>query len=137
MKNFTLLFAFIFILVSCSSNDSGDKALTSDYLGKWTNVIAANDRSNPYVYRETYEFKKNNTFTKTRVDNNVTTTASGIFKTTTSERGISFKLTYSSDSILILNCSNSLTEDLTITKAGYLDNDGRACDAESMYEKTK
>ncbi|WP_316632769.1 hypothetical protein [uncultured Flavobacterium sp.] len=125
------------MLVSCSSNDSENKAVVADYYGKWTNVIEAKDINNLYVWRESYEFNKDNTFKKTRIDHDVTTTASGRFETSTSERGISFKLTYTSDSNLILNCSNSLIENLTIIKTGYLDNDGRMCDAESTYEKTK
>jgi hypothetical protein len=137
MKKNTLLFGCYLMLASCSSNDSDDKAIVSDYHGKWINVIDAKDTNSPYVYRESYEFNENNTFTKTRVENKVTTTAAGSFQASTGEREITLILTYTTDSILILNCSSSLVESLTINKTGYLDNDGRICDAGSTYEKTK
>lgn len=125
------------MLASCSSKDSDDKAIVSDYHGKWTNVIAAKDLNNPYVWWESYEFNRNNTFIKTRIDKNVTTTATGTFQNYTNERGINLLLTYTTDSSLILNCSSSLVESLTINKEGYLDNNGRMCDAQATYEKTK
>ncbi|PIF34576.1 hypothetical protein CLU81_5235 [Flavobacterium sp. 9] len=137
MKITALLFTVLFVAISCSSNDSDDKPVVSNYYGKWINVVDAKDIDNPYVFRESYKFNRGNTFTKTRIDRGVTTTASGTFEVSTNEIGTNLKLTYSTDSMLILNCSNSLIETLTITKAGLLDNDGRMCDAESTYEKTK
>lgn len=137
MKITTLLFTVLIVAISCSSNDSDDKPIVSNYYGKWINVVDAKDVDKPYVFTESYKFNRDNTFTKTRIDKNVTTTASGTFEVSTNEIGPNLKLTYTTDSMLILNCSNSLIETLTITKAGLLDNDGRMCDAESTYEKTK
>jgi methionine salvage enolase-phosphatase E1 len=137
MKNFTFLIGCFLMLASCSSKDSDDKAIVSDYHGKWTNVIAVKDLTNPYVWRESYEFNSDNTFTKTRIYKNVTTTAAGTFQNYAEERGINLVLTYTTASTLILNCSSGLVESLTINKAGYLDNNGRMCDAEATYEKTK
>ncbi|RKR05495.1 hypothetical protein C8C83_4845 [Flavobacterium sp. 90] len=137
MKITALLFTVLFVAISCSSHDSDDKPVVYNYYGNWINVVDAKDIDNPYVFRESYKFNRDKTFTKTRIHGNVTTTASGTFEVSANEIGTNLKLTYPTDNMLILNCSNSLIETLTITKAGLLDNDGRMCDAESTYEKTK
>jgi hypothetical protein len=85
MKITALLFTVLFIAISCSSNDSDDKPVVSNYYGKWINVVDAKDIDNPYVFRESYKFNRGNTFTKTRIDRGVTTTASGTFEVSTNE----------------------------------------------------
>lgn len=141
MKKFVLLFLFFLMLVSCSKSDSDDKEIIYDYYGKWKNIIPENVPNTTSLFKEYYEFGRDNIFTKTRITDNSTITATGTFTVTNTSTGVSLTLTYKDDSYLIINCSHSLTENLTLNntkyRVGYLDNDARMCDAESTYEKIK
>jgi len=134
MKNYTLLFTFIFVLFSCSSENS-DK--NTEYYGKWVQYTDAQYADDPSSNQYSYEFNRNKTFTKTRNYDNTTTRLSGTFKIINSEGRTHFVLTYTERNSLISNCNGSLSESFTLDNLGYLNDDAVACDRYGKYKKAK
>ena len=136
MKKFVLLFTLLFAIVSCSNNDS-DNVAASDHYGKWIQFVEApyiNDASSTQF---SYQFNRDNTFTKTRNYDNKITVLSGTFKIGTAENTNVFVLTYKEQNSLISNCTGGLQESLTLDKSGYLNDNAGACDRYGKYKKAK
>ena len=138
MKKRMLLFVFTLALISCSK-DLDDKAevSVSDYYGKWVQYVEAEYADDPSSKQFSYQFNKDNTFTKTRKYDNSTTVLSGTFEITNDENVTRFVLTYNGQNFLISNCTGGLTESLTLDNAGYLNDDASMCDRYGKYEKAK
>ncbi len=133
MKKIVLLIMFVFALVSCSNNDSNDTVAVTDYYGKWINI-----HNNKEVWNDEYVFNKDNTFTRVKTVNGVTTNLSGTFEIFTRDDRPNFQLTYSKPSNLLYSCSGiGGNSELLYIYNGYLENSGRMCDYELTYKKDK
>ncbi|SHH49118.1 hypothetical protein [Flavobacterium defluvii] len=143
MKKITAVFILMFSILSCSNDDS-DSRNYSAYYGKWklTSITGSFIQAIYIVgepqYQEFYDFKRDNTFVKTRTQNGVTTTASGTFSIVEIQKKPHFQLTYASTSTIIGSCTGNLSEELFINDAGDLTSTWRNCDGPDLvYEKTK
>lgn len=136
MKKIVLLFAFFLTLVSCSKNDS-DAVAVVDYYGKWNQFVEAPYTNDPSSTQFSYQFNKDNTFTKTRNYDNKITTLSGTFEIKTNETATVFVLTYKEQSSLISSCTGGLTESFTLDKSGRLNDNAGMCDRYYIYKKAK
>ncbi len=136
MKKIVLLFAFVLTLVSCSNNDSDDVVVT-DYYGKWNQFVDAPYANDPSSTQFSYQFNKDNTFTKTRNYDNKITTLSGTFEIKNNENTTVFVLTYTEQNFLISSCTGGLVESLTLDKSGRLNDNAGMCDRYYTYKKAK
>lgn len=132
-----LLFSALLALVSCSNNDSDDKVAVDDYYGTWVQFVDKQYANDPSSTQFSYQFNKNNTFTKTRNYDNKITTLSGTFEIIKDENGTYFRLTYTQESFLISNCTGGLMESFTLDKFGYLNDNAGMCDRYGKYRKAK
>lgn len=134
MKNIVLLFTFALMLLSCSNNDANGTLEVTDYYGKWINI-----HNNKEVWSDQYVFNRDNTFTRIKTVNGVTTNLSGTFEIFTRDDRPNFQLTYSQPSNLIYSCSTGVggNSELLYIYNGYLENAARMCDYELTYKKDK
>ncbi|MTH16650.1 hypothetical protein [Flavobacterium sp. LC2016-01] len=134
MKKIGLLITLLILLTSCSSDNSDDKEKleVNDYYGKWINT------QNEVSWNDEYVFSKDNTFTRTKTVNSVTTHLSGTFEIFEREGRANFQLTYSAPSNLIITCSGSGGKsELLYILNGNLENSARMCDYQLTYKKSK
>jgi hypothetical protein len=136
MKKIGLLIVVFISLVSCSNNERSDdntRYTGTDYYGKWTNLQDKVDWSDQYV------FNKDNTFTRAKKVNGVTTNLSGTFEIFTRDDRPNFQLTYSGPSNLIYSCSTGFggNSELLYIYDGYLENAAEMCDYKLTYKKDK
>ncbi|UUF13159.1 MULTISPECIES: hypothetical protein [Flavobacterium] len=143
MKKFASIFILMLSIVSCSS-DNADSRSSFTYYGKWKltrstgSFVEAIYIIGKPQYLEYYDFKKDNTFIKTRTKDGVTTTASGTFSITEIQNQKHFILTYTSTSDIIESCTGNLSEELFINEAQELISTWQNCDGPTLvYEKTK
>lgn len=137
MKKIVLLLVFALTVVSCSNNDADDVAVVSDYYGKWNQFAEAPYANDPSSTQFSYQFNKDNTFTKTRNYDNKVTTLSGTFEIKTNENSTVFVLTYKEENFLISSCTGGLTESFTLDKNGHLNDNAGMCDRYGKYKKAK
>ncbi|KQB42463.1 hypothetical protein [Flavobacterium aquidurense] len=137
MKKIVLLFVFTLAFVSCSKNDSDDDVVVSDYYGKWIQFAEAPYINDPSSTQFSYQFNKDNTFTKTRNYDNTITTLSGTFEIVTNENATVFVLTYPEQNFLISSCTGGLKESFTLDKKGHLNDNAGMCDRYGKYKKAK
>jgi len=136
MKKIGLLIVVFISLVSCSNDaDSDDNAryTGTDYYGKWINIQDKDGWSDQYL------FNTDNTFTRVKTINGVTTNLSGTFEIFIRDDRPNFQLTYSGSSNLIYSCSSGFggNSELLYIYDGYLENSARMCDYELTYKKDK
>ncbi|SHF56066.1 hypothetical protein SAMN05444483_101594 [Salegentibacter echinorum] len=154
MKKLGLLFLLSFIVLSCSSDDENEpqekdmnldlvlKELPQEWkLVKMTGSFSGSETTGDDMgWQESYIFKSDSTFTKTRLRNGKKLTATGTFvigteyKNTTAQK--SLKLTFDKESSIIGSCSNEPLEYL------YYKNDENlllsnwwACDGPGLFYK--
>ncbi|MBL0737838.1 hypothetical protein JI750_13115 [Flavobacterium sp. GN10] len=139
MKKIGLLIVMFAFLISCSNDDSSNKADTgiTDYYGKW---VQYNEPKNddPSSNQYSYIFNKDNTFSKTRVYENINVTLTGTFEIITKDNLTRFVLTYKEkkDNAFISSCGGGLIESFTLDKSAKLIDDARACDAGFVFKKS-
>jgi hypothetical protein len=136
MKKIVLLFAFVLTQFSCSNNDSDDVAMT-DYYGKWNQFVDPPYDNHPSSTQFSYQFNKDNTFTKTRNYENKITVLSGTFEIKTNENATLFVLTYKEENFLISSCTGGLVEIFILDKSGILKDNAAVCDRSYTYKKAK
>jgi hypothetical protein len=143
MKKFGVIFMLLLSLVSCSSNDA-ESSRTPNYYGKWKLVkTTASFTLAIYImgepqWQEYYDFKTDGTFVKTKIQNNVTTTASGTFGIVKIQNETHFALTYPVASDIVGSCYGNLSEDLFVKPDGTLASTWQNCDGPGLiYQKTK
>lgn len=146
MKHFISLFALCLSLHSCSV----DQSVPDDYdhQGRWDLVrtrsnIANAEYEQPDI-RESYTFRHNGTFIKTRMEGTSEETAEGTYKLVKrpwngpGEPLLFLDLRFENDSPLIANCSMEPVEHLVITSEFLLTNTWIMCDGFTMeYEKSE
>ncbi|AWK05919.1 hypothetical protein HYN56_17485 [Flavobacterium crocinum] len=139
MKKTGLLIVMFVSLISCSSDDSNNKAdaVVTDYYGKWVQYTEAKYANDPSSKQYSYVFNKDNTFSKMRSYENINITLTGTFETIIKEDITRFVLTYKEkkENSFISNCTGSLIESFTLDKSGRLIDDARACDAAFVFKK--
>ena len=136
MKKIGLLIVWFISLVSCSNNENSEENMRytgTDYYGKWVNIEDGAEWSDQYV------FNKDNTFTRVKKVNGVTTNLSGTFELFTRDDKPNFQLTYSAASNLIYSCSTGFggKSELLYIYDGYLENSAEMCDYKLTYKKEK
>lgn len=137
MKKFVAVLIVILSMVSCSSDETNSK-VSSSYYGRWnlskyttTFVLAIYVYGEPQ-WQEFYDFNQDNTFVKTRIQNNKKTTASGTFSIITIQNETHFVLNYANKSDIIGSCSGDLSEDLYLNNEGSLVSTWQNCDGPGM-----
>lgn len=89
-------------------------------------------------WQESYVFNANRTFVKTRIQDNITTTASGTFSISKTSNETHFELTYSKSSTLAGSCYGNLKEELFINSNNLLVSTWQNCDGPGLvYQKKK
>ncbi|MHC0445274.1 hypothetical protein ACWA1F_07675 [Flavobacterium sp. 3-218] len=143
MKKIGLLIVMLFSLLSCSNDDSGDKA-TESYHGKWvlTKMGSGNPAANSIdvmEWEESYTFNSNNTFSKTRKRDGKITTIVGTYIVTKTADQTQFELNYTAQSDIIGSCTSNVKENLHIINTiGNLYSSWSICDGPLLvYEKKK
>ena len=132
-----LLFSALVALVSCSDSDLDDKIVVNDYYGTWVQFEDNQYVNDPSSTQFSYQFNKDNTFTKTRNYDNKITTLSGTFEIIKDENGTHFRLTYKEQSYLISSCTGGLIESFTLDEFGHLNDNAGMCDRYGKYRKAK
>lgn len=148
MKTILLALSFIFILNSCTDNelptdDVSQKTIIQQWkLYKMTGSYQGSETTgNEMAWQETYEFNADSTFSKTRVQNNETITASGTF-TVSSEYSDIYQesksgiiLTYNEPNSIVASCNPDVTEYLAFnSKEDILYNSWWwACDGPGLF----
>ena len=144
MKKIGLLIVLFISLVSCS-NDDNDNKPTEDYHGKWK-LTSMSRNKNPAAnsidvmeWEENYVFSSNGKFSKTRIKDKKTSSASGTYSVAKTSEQTQFKLIYSTQSDIIGTCSGDLIENLYIIHAaGKMYSTWGTCDGPLLtYDKLK
>lgn len=156
MKNFLFILSIV-VFSSCTSerkqvqnSDSAEDDIVADLsvenlpqkykLVQMSSMMVNSETSGDDMpYQETYLLNEDMTFLKSRKQEGVTTSASGIFKKIVNDYGENLLIfTYTSDSNLIENCLNNYEERLRIVEDDNLNGTANACDHPSkLYEKDK
>ncbi|PXY46575.1 hypothetical protein [Flavobacterium hydrophilum] len=136
MKKIGLLLVLLVSLVSCSNDDSDNKKqpVVTNYYGIWIQYTEPRFANDPSSNQFSYIFKKDNTFSKTRLYENINTTLTGTFEIIKKDNVTQFILTYKEYNPLISNCSSGLIESFTL-ESGHLVDDARACDRSYVFKK--
>jgi hypothetical protein len=145
MEKLCVLFILVLNLVSCSGdNTANSNTPISNYYGKWKLVKMEGSIPNSVTteaameWQELYVFNTNGTFTKTRIRDNNTVSASGTFVLKTISNDTYFELTYPASNDIIGSCYGNLKEELFINKDGLLESTWRNCDGPGLvYQKTE
>lgn len=147
MKYFLCFFALCLSFQSCSV----DSSVPDDYdhQGRWdlvrtrSNMVNA-DYSEELIFKESYTFRHNGRFIKTRIENESEISAEGTYKIVKrpwqgeGEPLLSLELKFEKDSPLIANCTQEPVEHLVITPKYLLVNTWIMCDGFVMeYEKAE
>lgn len=139
MKKIGLLIVLFISLISCSSEDLDDKAdaVVTDYYGKWVQYAEPKYANDPSSNQYSYIFNKDNTFSKTRVYENINVTLNGTFEIITKDNLTRFVLTYKEkkENSFISSCGGGLIESFTLDKSSKLLDDARACDVDFVFKK--
>jgi hypothetical protein len=143
MSKFGIVFIIMFSLISCSNSETG-AIPAPNYYGKWeltrmTGVfIPALYIEGQPQWQEFYDFKKERTFIKTRIQGATKTYASGKFEIVKIQNETHLSLTYNEDNDIIGSCFGNLGEDLYVNSEGLLTNTWRMCDGPGLfYEKMR
>jgi hypothetical protein len=141
MKKITIILMLTSILISCSNNNANSSQ--PSYYGKWKlvkmtgKVIPAIHTIGEPQWQEFYVFNTNKTFTKTRIKDKVTTTASGTFKIINIQDETNLELSYTENSDIIGSCYGNQKEDLFMNSDNLLSSTWQNCDGPGLiYEKT-
>jgi hypothetical protein len=140
MKKFGVAFILMFCHISCSNN-AADRVVAPNYYGKWkltkmTGVFIPSFyiNGNPQ-WQEFYDFKKDSTFIKIRIEETTKTYASGKFEIIKNQNKTHIKLTYKEDNDIIGSCFGDLSEDLYVNSEGLLTSTWRMFDGPGLFYK--
>ena len=95
MKKNGLLIVLFISLISCSNDDSDNKAdaVVTDYYGKWVQYNETKS-DHPSSNQYSYVFNKDNTFSKTKIYESINVTLTGTFEIIIQDNHTRFVLTY-------------------------------------------
>ncbi|MEJ1223322.1 hypothetical protein [Sediminicola sp. 1XM1-17] len=141
MKLFSFAVSILFILSSC--NKDSDKSLYQEYEGSWVLVKMSGNTPNSETtgpamqWQETYLFKSNGTFLKSRKQGGSVTDSKGTFTVIKSEEGTRLELTHHTDSEIIGSCLGNQKEVLYLESKEVLTSTWNHCDGPGLvYERT-
>lgn len=149
MRPYLILAFSIVFLCSCNTDKNiqpGVVDLSADqFPQRWelvdmsTMIAGSGTSGEDMEYQEYYLFERDNSFVKTRKQDDITMKASGTFSKNIYENGEQFyELVYDTDSDLIENCSIGRKEHLLIASKNFLTGTASACDYPAKrYERTK
>jgi hypothetical protein len=148
MNNLPILFFFLIALISCTYNNIAKpekKGINPEQPEKWQLIEMSGSIANvpPLTgsdmdWQEWYVFNRDHSFTKTRVRNNATTSANGIYSVVTLSGEQFLELTYPTGNELIGNCTAEAKELLSIESEDELASTWRMCDGPGLiYKKVK
>ncbi|MFP2995597.1 hypothetical protein ABN763_06785 [Spongiivirga sp. MCCC 1A20706] len=136
MKSFLVFLFGSVVMFSCNENDAlrNEELPQSWKLVKMTGSFQGSETTgDEMAWQETIVFNLNGTFIKTRVRDESTTSASGVFTPADPESGNIIVLTYNESNILRASCSGDLTEHLGVTEDGtVLYGTWNACDGPGL-----
>lgn len=143
----SILFLFTLIISSCSWNDQSienKKLSINKYPQEWklvkmtTGLSGTEKRGEKMSWQESYMFKSDGSFLKTRKRDGEVRSANGKYSLQEKNREKFFKLEYDNESPLIGNCSSENTEYLYFDEHGdYLMSNWWACDGPGLYYQEK
>lgn len=150
MKNFLLVAVIVGILLSCSLDkgiemeNPSEQSNAEQYTQKWELVGMSGSIANvppstgsDMAWQEYYLLYEDNTFVKSRTQDNITTEESGNYAFVTLSDGEYLELSYPSDNELIGNCTGEPKELLRLETVNKLVGTWWACDGPGLfYEKT-
>jgi hypothetical protein len=134
MKQVLVLFLALLSLAACQKEDAAEPTVSAypqtwqlvKSTSSWTKTVRT---GSALPWQETYVFRADSTFTKTRQSGDHTTEASGTFSVRTYPAGQYALLTYSQASSLISSCtSRSLKEPLALRANDTLRGEWEGCD---------
>jgi len=145
MKKTLLILVILASFYSCTK-EADDVAKTIDYTGEWelikmTGSFAGSETiGSDMEWQETYLINEDETFTKTRVRGDSTSTVSGIYTFTddglldeTADVVIYIEFLHNSKNVLIGNCySNRSTEYLYFNSKNEMKSTWEACDGPGL-----
>jgi hypothetical protein len=149
MKRVLVLFLALLSLAACQKEDAAEPTVSAypqtwqlvKSTSSWTRTVRTGSALH---WQETYVFRADSTFTKTRQSGDQTTEASGTFSVRTYPDlpyypdGQYALLTYSQPSSLLGICSANLKQHLTLSAKDTIRGDERACDGPLLeYTRVK
>jgi hypothetical protein len=150
MNNRSISFFLLVVFTSCTYNnvikpEKNNELIPPQAPTKWQLIqMTGNIANDPPVtgsnmdWQEWYILYPNHSFTKTRVRDKVTTSASGSYAMVTSSDGQYLELSYPTNNNLIGNCSAEPKEFLVIKSEDELASTWSACDGPGLlYKKVK
>jgi hypothetical protein len=143
MKNLLAPFLILLSLSACQKEDLVE-AKVNAYPQTWQlvqmtgNFPVFTKTGADLPWQETYVFRSDSTFTKTRQQGNQLGEASGTFSVRDDAAGQTLTLTYPADSDLLTNCSAVPKEMLLLKADDVLIGSSEACDGPRFeYKKSK
>lgn len=139
MKKYFLSLFLGVSLISCNEEDGFDPDL---YPQKWQlvkiyyGIVNSGSTGDNLDWQEYYILYKNQSFTKSRLQEGILYEATGTFKYVNSDEGDYLELNYPVDSGIISNCSEEPVERLLVKSVDYMiGNSWLACDGPGLEYK--
>lgn len=139
MKKYFLSLFLGVSLISCNEEDGFDPDL---YPQKWQlvkiyyGIVNSESTGDNLDWQEYYILYKNQSFTKSRLQEGILYEATGTFKYVNSDEGDYLELNYPVDSGIISNCSEEPVERLLVKSVDYMiGNSWLACDGPGLEYK--
>jgi len=139
LKKYLLSLLLIFSLISCNEEDGFDP---DSYPQKWQllkmyyGMVNSESTEDELEWQEYYILYENQSFTKSRLQEDILYEATGTFKYVNSDGDEYLELTYPTDSGIISNCSEEPVERLLVKSDDYMvGNSWLACDGPGLEYK--
>lgn len=143
MKIYIALFILLSYAFACSSKngDTNNPESSKEQNAQQWNLVKMSvgmtgsvSTGEQMAWQETYVFKGDGSFTKKRVQNGSTTTASGTYNTVEENNEKGLKLKYAEPSSIIGNCTGNQEEYLYYKESGtILQSSWLACDGPGLF----
>tara|TARA_R110000868_G_scaffold114040_1_gene306002 strand:- start:169 stop:597 length:429 start_codon:yes stop_codon:yes gene_type:complete len=139
MKKSIIFCALLALFCSCSNDNI--KAITTAYHGKWElykmsgNLPNSETTGTGMEWQESYTFKTDGSFTKSRTRNGEKTELSGTYVFLKVQEESFLELTYKIDNDIIGSCYGNNKEELYILPNSILSSTWRNCDGPGLEYK--
>jgi len=140
MKKRILFLITIAVIFSCNKSDDINKE--TELFGNWKlirmtgNIPNSETTGSEMDWQETYLFKTDGTFQKSRDRNGVITEISGTFSLINSTNERFLELIFNNESGIIGSCNSDLKEEMLFTSENTLSSTWQNCDGPGLeYEK--
>ncbi|AOW19664.1 hypothetical protein [Urechidicola croceus] len=144
MKKIVLIL-IMFLCLSCSDNDNDNDIIIigTEFPQTWElvamsgNVPNSTTTGDDMEWQEYYVLNNDQTFSKTRTREDVTTTESGTFEFFEQNSEDYLLLTYPTNNDIIGNCTAEFTEEFILTDKDKMSSTWRACDGPGLNYELK